>query len=221
MLATRDGSGSSVSTLDVDTLSSSQPTEVDDEIVAVAFSPDGARIVTGHAAGDVVLRGLESFAPEVRSEAPTNDQVTAVGFTPDGHTVIAGGQAGVVRILDGITLESRFTLSAGQRRGIAAVAANDHLVLTASDDGIVRMWDLASGAAIGGPIPTGGTTAPSIALSSDGTRALVPSDRGLLELVVDDGEWVALACTIAGRQLTPDERATHGLVETGGSCGAG
>jgi hypothetical protein len=118
-------------------------------------------------------------------------------------------------------LESRFTLSAGQRRGIAAVAANDHLVLTASDDGIVRMWDLASGAAIGGPIPTGGTTAPSIALSSDGARALVPSDRGLLELVVDDGEWVALACTIAGRQLTPDERATHGLVETGGSCGAG
>jgi WD40 repeat protein len=221
VLATRDGSGSSVSTLDVDTLSSSQPTEVDDEIVAVAFSPDGARIVTGHATGDVALRGLESFAPKVRSEASTNDQVTAVGFTPDGHTVIAGGQAGVVRILDGMTLESRFTLSAGQRRGIAAVAANDQLVLTASDDGIVRMWDLASGAAVGGPIPTGGATAPSIALSSDGARALVPSDRGLLELVLDQGEWVALACTIAGRQLTADERASHGLVEAGGSCGAG
>jgi hypothetical protein len=83
------------------------------------------------------------------------------------------------------------------------------------------MWDLASGAAVGGPIPTGSTTAPSIALSSDGARALVPSDRGLLELVVDEGEWVTLACTIAGRQLTADERASHGLVETGGSCGAG
>ena len=221
VLASLDGSHSSLTTVDIDSVAMSDPTEIDDQIVAVSFSPDGARIVTGHATGDVALRGLESFAPEARSDASPDDPVAAVGFTPDGDTVIAGGPGGVVRVFDGTNLEPRFTPWEGHRGGITGVAANDHLILTASDDGTVRIWDLASGDAVGGPIPTGGTTAPSIALSDDGNRALVPSDHGLLEIVVDEGEWVALACSIAGRELTADERAGHGLAGSASACGAG
>ena len=221
VLVTRNGSRSSLATVDINRLSMSDPIGVEDQIAAVAFAPDGRRIVTGHVTGEIALRGLESFAPEIRSEASPDDPIAAIGFAPDGDTVIAGGPAGDVRVFDGSTLEPRFTPWEGHRGGITSVAANDHLILTAADDGTVRIWDLASGDAVGGPIPTAGTEDPSIALSDDGNRALVPSDQGLLEIVLDEAEWVALACSIAGRELTADERAGHGLAGSASACGAG
>jgi WD40 repeat protein len=220
VVAARDSGGSSLATIDLGTLSMSKATTVPDRVTAVSFSPDGSRVVTGHATGEVVLRESESFSAERRSTTRLGDPIFAVGFTPDGTSVLAGGLAGVVDVLDAATLEPRFAPLEGHRRAITSVASNDAIVLSASADGTVRMWDLASGAAIGGPVPTGGTTAPSIALRDDRLRALVQSDRGLLELVLDENEWTRLACTIPGRELTEDERSRYGLAGSANACGS-
>jgi WD40 repeat protein len=218
LLATRDASGSFLSTVDLGSLSMSEPTKVGDRVTAVAISPDGSRIVTGHSTGDVALRDPESFSPERRSTSRLDNPIGTVGFTPDGATVFAGGRTGVVEVMDATTLEPRFAPLEGHRRVITGSAANDRLILTASEDGTVRMWDVASGAAVGGPVPTGGTMSPSIAMSTDGNRALVQSDRGLLELIADEDEWVRLACTLAGRELTAEERASYGLDGSASAC---
>jgi hypothetical protein len=220
VVAARDSDDSSLSTVDLRTLSVSKPTTVAERVTAVSFSPDGSRVVTGHATGEVALRELDSFSAERRSTTRTGDPIDAIGFTPDGRSVVAGGLAGVVDVLDAATLEPRFAPLQGHRRGITGVASNDVLILTASADGTIRMWDLASGDAIGGPIPTGGVTAPSIALRENGQRALVQGDRGLLELVLDEAEWTQLACTVAGRELTDDERSRYGLAESANACGS-
>ncbi len=218
VLAAREASGSSLLTVDLDTLSISDPTTVRERITAVSISPDGSRVVTGQSTGNVALRDAESFTPDVRSQSQPDDAITAIGFTPDGETVLAGRRSGVMDVLDATTLEPRFAPLEGHRRVITGVAANSRLILTASGDGTVRMWDLASGTAIGGPVPTGGVTDPSIVVRDDGERALVQGDRGLLELILDEDEWVRLACSIAGRELTEDERASHGLAASGNAC---
>jgi WD40 repeat protein len=221
VLATRDAYGSSFVEVDLGILAISEPTDVSERVTAVAISPDGSSVVTGHATGDIAVRGLESFTAEHRTMPRVDDSIEAVGFTPDGETVVAGGSAGVVHVLDATTLEPRFSALEGHRRGISSVASNDDFVLAASADGTVRIWDLAGGGALGGPIHTGGITAPSIAMNSNGDRALVQGDRGLLELVVDEGEWVRLACSIAGGELTEDERASYGLGRSTNPCGPG
>jgi WD40 repeat protein len=221
VLATRDAYGSSFVEVDLGILAISEPTDVSERVTAVAISPDGDRVVTGHATGDIAVRGLESFTPEHRTMPRVDDSIEAAGFTPDGETVVAGGSAGVVHVLDATTLEPRFSALEGHRRGISSVASNDDFILAASADGTVRIWDLAGGGALGGPIPTGGITAPSIAMNSNGDRALVQGDRGLLELIVDEDEWVRLACSIAGGELTEDERASYGLGRSANACGPG
>ena len=203
VLAAREGSGSSVVTVDVDTLAATDPAAVDDVITALTFAPDGTRIVTGHATGDVAVRALESFASEFRSEWSAAGVIGSVGLTPDGDTVIAGDAAGFVHVLEATSLDHRFDPLAGHRDAVTGVAARDDVLLTASVDGTARLWDVASGAAIGGPIPTGGTTTPTVTLRDDHARALLQSDRGLLELVLDDDEWVRLACFVAGREAPP------------------
>jgi WD40 repeat protein len=184
----------------------------------VAISPDSSRILTGHSTGDVALRDPESFTPERRSASRLDNPIGTVGFTPDGTAVFAGGRTGVVEVMDTTTLEPQFAPLEGHRRVVTGSAANDRLILTASEDGTVRIWDLTSGAAVGGPVPTGGTMAPSIAMSTDGNRALVQSDRGLLELIADEDEWVRLACTLAGRELTAEERTRYGLDSSARAC---
>ncbi|HEX2362330.1 MAG TPA: WD40 repeat domain-containing protein [Jiangellaceae bacterium] len=218
LLATRDASGSLLSTVDLGSLSMSEPTKVGDRVTAVAISPDSSRILTGHSTGDVALRDPESFTPERRSASRLDNPIGTVGFTPDGTAVFAGGRTGVVEVMDTTTLEPQFAPLEGHRRVVTGSAANDRLILTASEDGTVRIWDLTSGAAVGGPVPTGGTMAPSIAMSTDGNRALVQSDRGLLELIADEDEWVRLACTLAGRELTAEERTRYGLDSSARAC---
>ncbi|HEY9375923.1 MAG TPA: WD40 repeat domain-containing protein, partial [Jiangellaceae bacterium] len=219
VLAAREIWGSSFVAVDLSDLSMSDPITVKERVTAISISPDGSRVVTGHATGDVALRNPESFTADVQSPQQLDDSISAVGFTPDSKAVLAGRQSGVVDVFDATTLEPRFGPLEGHRRVVTGVAANDRIVVTASADGSVRMWDVASGTALGGPIPTGGVTGPSIAIRDDGQRALVQSDRGLLELILAEDEWIRLACSISGRELTEDERASHGLAMSANACG--
>ena len=95
---------------------------------------------------------------------------------------------------------------AGQNVSVDAVAfdPSGRMLVTASDDGNLRLWDVGSQKLIGAPIPasTGSGTAEFF---PDGTHVL--GDFGSTGVVwnVDPVAWDAQACRVAHRDLTRGE----------------
>lgn len=111
----------------------------------VAFSADGARVVTSHEGGEArvwdamtgkELRLLRGHTAEVRSAA----------FSPTGARVVTASKDGTARIWDSETGDSLLVLT-GHTFDVssAAFSPDEGRVITASMDGTVRIWDAATG----------------------------------------------------------------------------
>jgi len=66
-----------------------------DGVRAVAFSPDGSRLVTGHASGSVVVHRLRSDAEPAITTVHAGP-VASVAFSPDGSLIVSAGTDGTV-----------------------------------------------------------------------------------------------------------------------------
>lgn len=111
---------------------------------AVCFAPDGSFLAAGFHDGRVRVWAIGATDhTEVRlGSAPFATWVNAVTFAPDGALFVAASSDGTVRVWDTTTWrEVRPEL-----RHPAVVAragfVGDRLLLTTSEDGIVRTWDL-------------------------------------------------------------------------------
>jgi hypothetical protein len=98
------------------------------------------------------------------------------------------------------------------------------MIATNSDHSVI-LYDVASGARIGAPIRIADDESNWIALSLDGRRLAVggEADKGHNATQIWDLEpeaWVAAACRLAGRNLTPEEWSTHigALAAYGPTC---
>jgi len=80
-----------------------------DTVDALAFSPDGARIVTagGHGAAQVHGAGTGKVLHELSGHV---GRVTRAGFPPGGTLLVTGGQEGTVRLRDAATGERTGTV---------------------------------------------------------------------------------------------------------------
>jgi RNA polymerase sigma factor (sigma-70 family) len=121
-----------------------QVVQTDDRILAVAFSPDGRRLVTGGAfkrpghlqiwdvAGARLLVTLRGF-PGVRSAA----------FSPDGEVLATGHFEGEIKLRDPLTGRERATL-AGHEMGAnwLAFSPDGGLLASAGLDQSLRVWDM-------------------------------------------------------------------------------
>jgi WD40 repeat protein len=74
-----------------------------------------------------------------------------------------------------------------------------------SDDGKLRLWDVATRTLLGAPLP-GSDTGGSVHFFPDGKRVLgiFRSGTGIV-WSVDPAAWKAKACRVANRSLTPTE----------------
>lgn len=148
--------------------------ELDDHVSALAWAPDGTRLVAGSLGGDVRL--LDGRTGEPIAKLPHHPLgVLAVAWSADGTRLAVGGQDGLLRVSDGegaevATAEHDDWIAAlawsGESGLLAAAAGRDLLILdrTGAER---RRYD---------PAPS---TITSLAWSADGSRVGAGAYGGL------------------------------------------
>src|SRR5262249_51784388 len=112
-------------------------------VQALAFSPDGRRLVSAGGDGGVRLwdTGTEALVKELRGHT---DQVVAVVFRPDGTRIASGGRDRAVRVWDAQRGEGLVRLP-GHTDYIFSLAFSPDGATLASGSGdfTVRLWETA------------------------------------------------------------------------------
>jgi WD40 repeat protein len=161
----------------------------------LAFSPDGQKIVSVgmHLA---VLSGIDG--QELQRFALPNSGIWAVRFSPDGKIIAIGGQDAQIRLLladrerpdrssrnpgDVVSYgESLFTTLLGHQGSISGVAFSSKadLLVSASEDGTIRLWKLYHPLITSLTAKTGGVL--QVATSPKGERMVSVSRRGIINI---------------------------------------
>lgn len=134
----------------------------------------------------------------------------AAAFAPDGRRLAVGGHNGEVILLDtgsGAPVRPAVTAHDGPA-GPAAYSADGRTVVVGGRDGRVTVWDGHTGEPLGviTPAPPGVRTYPAF-LPDGHTVMIVSSDGAVHTWDARPHEWIAHACRIVSRDLTPAERS--------------
>jgi len=137
-------------------------------VFAVAFSPDGQRVVTGGLDGMLRLWNAATGQPiSVRMEH--HGQVRRVSFSPDGRFIVSAGFDGAVHFWDAHTgqlAEATLNLHAAAMQ--ASFDSEGRRVATISSAGEVRVWHVTADA----PVNVGRAT-----MSGNGERYVTFSEN--------------------------------------------
>ncbi len=137
-------------------------------VVAVAFSPDGSKVLTGSLDGTAKLwspggRELVTFSGH-------NNRVRSVAFSPDGRKILTGSDDKTAQLWaeDGTHL---LTIS-GHVKGVTTVAfsPDGKTILTAGADGLVKRWNM-NGELVGSFVGSSGAVLSAV-YSPDGRNIL-------------------------------------------------
>lgn len=121
------------------------------QIGAVAFSPDGSTVVSGHA-GSILHDMAELHFWDVRTKALVRraasgrHHVTAMSYLPDGLTLaVVGATEPDVRLFDAEAGREYARLK-GSGEGLTAVAASpvSRFLATGNEAGKVQLWDMSA-----------------------------------------------------------------------------
>ena len=136
-------------------------------VMSVAFSPDGAQVLTGSFDNTMKLWDVSS-AVELRTFSGHRDRVISVVVSPDGAKALTGSNDDTAKVWDvatGLTLLT-FSGHSGSVRCVA-FSSDGATALTGSGDKTAILWNTETGAVI--QTFSGHTdTVSAVALSPDG-----------------------------------------------------
>jgi eukaryotic-like serine/threonine-protein kinase len=150
-------------------------------VIGVVFLPGGTRLVS--AAYDRTLRvwDVATGAGRVVATQPEGDDLNDLAVSSDGRTAYTVGRVGHVYVVDLETGVGRKLLGA-EAGGVwkLALSPDGKRLATASNDRVVRLWDLAGGP----PLVLGGHQGrvKTVAFSPDGTRLASGADDNDIRL---------------------------------------
>jgi WD40 repeat protein len=218
-----DGTGV-VQLWDVTTGNNLRILEAYDWVDAVAFSPDGQRLLAtgflpskGADADGTVARLLDAqTGVELRSFPHSKtvlSDVLAVAFSPDGRQVLTGSMDGSAKLWDAATGEELRTFEGNQQLAwihAVALSPDGRMVLTGSIDDSAKLWSVETGNVVHTFRGHVGWVS-SVAFSHDGSRILTGSWDHTVK-IWDAGTGVELA-TLKGHSgivgsaaFSPDDR---------------
>ncbi len=112
---------------------------VEFDVEALAFSPDGASVVTG--AWDGTVKLYDAATGALRGTVPTEEPLTAVAFHPEGRYLVVGSARGRLTVLRAKDLGFVFEVRPHTDRVSALAFAPDGTLYSGGWDKRVRVWD--------------------------------------------------------------------------------
>jgi WD40 repeat protein len=180
-----------------------------DLVTAVAFTPDGARIITGDEVGSVQV--WEADFSRLVVTMPGSHFRAVVGFEIDasGRYLLSYGEAfnEAAFVWDMASAQEVCVLTPpelGVTIGLtsATLSSDGTIVLTGGRDGSTRAWDAMTAAALDTPLLVGSGTVRGVAYSADGQRIATASEDGTVRM------WDATTSELLMRWPAHDGGAT-------------
>ena len=153
------------------------------EVNSVAFSPDGRR---WPAAATTTLSSCGTWPPGSSPRIwspPASATVNSVAFSPGGQMLASGNQNGTIGC--GTSPPAARREPAARQAGqIKAVAFSHHglTLATGSSDGVVQLWNAATGQPIGDPLSGDAKPVNAVAFSPNGTTVASGSNDETIRL---------------------------------------
>ncbi|EJC98415.1 WD40 repeat-like protein [Fomitiporia mediterranea MF3/22] len=145
-----------------------------DEILVVAFSPDGKHVVSGSADTTIVVWKIDSKEPISVRFAGHTETVLSVAFSHDGKRIVSGSDDSSIRLWD---LESGHLICEpleGHTESVTSVAFSHDgtRIVSGSVDSTIRIWDARSGQCISEPFRGHTSGVQCAAFSPNGRRVV-------------------------------------------------
>ncbi len=172
---------------------------------SVSFAPSSGLVVDLNA-------GTEAALPDMPGG------ISGAAFTPDEQEIVAVGGEGDIWVLNAVTLEHVRNLQdadvATEHAAQAPVFTPDGEWMFSAADGVARVWHYESGRQLGQPFPSQPGGLPYAVVAGEILRVVTPFEGNALVWDVDVERWVDVACSAAGRNLTPAEWELFGPRDT-------
>ena len=120
-----------------------------DNVLSVAFSPDGKILASGSEDGTIKLWDV-AMGEEIHTLVGHTLYVTSVAFDPDGTIIASGSFDKTIKLWDVATGEEIRTLTGHSKYVVSVAFSPDGKVLASAssstlDDNSVKLWDVATG----------------------------------------------------------------------------
>ena len=145
----------------------------------LAVSPDGAMIASGGNDGKVCLLSAENGGLLLNLHTHANE-ITSVAFGRDGAVVYSACAGGVLRAV-AVSGSMRWEVALNQYVGGIALSPNGGIIACTCADGLIRLYDAASGAACGA-LHGHTARAKGIDISPDGRLLAAGGDDGTVRV---------------------------------------